>query len=73
MSTSLPTNNLPETPSAETPKDGRPLLVVLIALCAIFILTYALRLDTRDQREVEIALQQQLNDCLLYTSPSPRD
>lgn len=62
MSTTLPTGNLPETPPAETPKDGRPLLVILIALCAIFIFTYALRLDTRDQREAEIALQQQLNE-----------
>lgn len=61
MSTTLPTGNLPEHPPAETPKDGRPLLALLIALCAIFVFTYALRLDVRDQREAEIALQSKQN------------
>ena len=62
MSTSIPNSTLPEHPPAEAPKDGRPLLVLLIALCAIFVFTYALRLDVRDQREAEIALQQQKNE-----------
>lgn len=62
MSTSLPTSNLPEHPPAEAPKDGRPLLVVLIALCALFVFTYALRLDVRDQREEQIAIQMQANE-----------
>jgi len=62
MSTTLPTGNLPEHPPAEAPKDGRPLLVLLIALCAIFVFTYALRLDVRDHREAEIALQREKNE-----------
>src|SRR5215204_2437402 len=74
MSTSLPSSNLPETPPADSPKDGRPLLVILIALCAVFIFTYALRLDTRDQREAEIATQAQVNkDTIARTAELERE
>lgn len=57
----MSTSNLPEHSQPDTPKDGRPLLVILIALCSIFVFTYALRLDTRDEIEAAIVAQQETN------------
>ena len=39
----------------------RPLLLLVIGLCLLFIVTYALRLDARDRMEAALVTQRQIN------------
>lgn len=57
MSASKPLDPLPR----EEHKDPRPLLVLLIVLCSIMVVTYALRLDQRDRIEASIVAQKAAN------------
>jgi hypothetical protein len=40
----------------------RPLLLLVIGLCLLFIVTYALRLEARDRMEAALVEQQQINE-----------
>lgn len=54
--------HLPEHASPSEPApSARPLLILLIGLCSIFVFTYALRLDERDRMEAAIAAQEAAN------------
>lgn len=56
----------PAGPSQPQPSAGsRPVLFLLIALCAFFLFTYALRLSERDRVEQEIAQQEIANQQAL--------
>ncbi len=53
---------LPEQPPVpQTRSSVRPLLLLVIGLCLLFIVTYALRLDARDRMEAALVTQQQIN------------
>lgn len=50
-----------QSPLPQPRSSVRPLLLLLIGLCTVFIVTYALRLDARDRVEAELVAQQQAN------------
>lgn len=53
---------LHEQSVAPVPRSSvRPLLLLVIGLCLLFIVTYALRLDSRDRIEAALVEQRQLN------------
>ncbi len=60
---------LPEQAPIDPPRSSvRPLLLLLIGLCSLFIITYALRLDARDKVEAALAQQEQINAQALARS-----
>lgn len=69
MSASNPIEPLP----SEERNDPRPLLVLLIVLCSILVVTYALRLDERDRVEEAIAAQTAANEDARARSAELRD
>ena len=53
---------LPEQAPIRPPRSSvRPLLLLVIGLCSLFIITYALRLDERDNVEAALVQQEQIN------------
>jgi hypothetical protein len=64
---------LTPAPEEEVRKDPRPLLVVLIVLCAIFVVTYALRLDERDRVEAAIVAQKAANAAAITRGAELRE
>ena len=48
------------SPTQERPS-VRPLLIIMISLCSLFIISYALRLDERDRIELQIIDQRDEN------------
>ncbi len=50
-----------QTPVAAREASPRPLLFLLIAICTILVVSYAMRLDERDRVEAAIVAQQQAN------------
>ena len=55
----MSTSNAPPNPSLARQPSRRPLLIILILLCTVFIVTYAARMGERRGLEAQIAAQEQ--------------